>query len=248
LTDSNLKPNSRLSKIDTSWNLVRRSQTSEHDGAEEAQRKLLELYGSAIKRYLVASLQDVEAAEDLFQEFALKFVQGKLRNADPAKGRFRNYVKAILYRMIADHYRSRPGKIELQLSDDHVASRNLAFDTFDEDQRFLSSWREELLARTWRALEEFESVSGISHFSALRLRASNPTLSSTALAEKLSEQLGKTVTSGAARVMVHRARDKFAGMLIEVIAESLDEPSRTNIEAELIDVRLIDYCREALDA
>lgn len=244
---SDSQPKSRLSNIDTSWSLVRRSHESQIDAAVDAQQKLLQLYGSAIKRYLIASLQDVEAAEDLFQEFALRFVQGKLKNADPSKGRFRNYVKTVLYRLIADHYRAKSARNERSLHADESREPVSAFNVTEEDQRFLISWRDELLARAWQALAELEASSHAMHYSVLRMRANDPTLSSEDLANKLTSQLGKPINSGAARVMVHRARLKYATMLIEVIAESLEEPTRANIEAELIDVRLIDYCRVALD-
>ena len=44
--------------------------------------------------------------------------------------------------------------------------------------------------------------------------------------------------------MVHRARERFAKLLIDSVADSIDSPDKENIEAELIDLRLIDYCRD----
>ena len=63
-------------------------------------------YGGAVHRYLLASLRDVDAADELAQEFALRFLRGDFKNADPGKGRFRDFLKRAVYRLMVD---SSPG-------------------------------------------------------------------------------------------------------------------------------------------
>ena len=69
------------------------------------EQALLERYGGAIRSYLNAALKNPDVANDLFHEFAFKFIKGDFKNADPAKGKFRSFVKTVLFRMVALHYR-----------------------------------------------------------------------------------------------------------------------------------------------
>ena len=88
--------NHHLSRIETHWTAVFR-RTGPAAEAAEAQAALMRRYGGAVHRYLLASLRDAEAADDLSQEFALRFLRGDFRNADPGKGRFRDFLKRAVY-------------------------------------------------------------------------------------------------------------------------------------------------------
>src|SRR5262245_13036501 len=94
----------RLSRITTLWTLVRRAHQTQDPQARDAQRQLLERYGGAVRRYLRALLRDVSATEDLFQEFACQLLEGDLGGADPQRGRFRNFVKGVLFHLVAKYY------------------------------------------------------------------------------------------------------------------------------------------------
>jgi RNA polymerase sigma factor (sigma-70 family) len=236
-----------LSEIETLWTIVRRANSPDDTRATEAQQELLERYGGAIRRYLCACLRDREAADEVFQEFALRFVRGDFRAADPARGRFRSFVKTVVYRLMIDYRRQR-GRVsrEQALAHDPQARSDTDDPFADADELFLSSWREELLARAWRGLEEYEQKTGSAYHTALRERVDAPELRSPELATRLQERLGRPMTPEAVRVLIHRARDRFAELLLSAVAESLDNPSADVLEEELIDLRLIDYCRDAL--
>ncbi len=64
-------------------------------------------YGGAVQRYLLASVRDPDAASDLAQEFALRFLRGDFHRADPGRGRFRDFVKRAIYHLMIDHFRER---------------------------------------------------------------------------------------------------------------------------------------------
>lgn len=246
MSDEN-QSNSRLSRIETLWSVVRRAHDAQDSIALSAQQQLLDIYGGAIQRYLLASLKDSSAADDLFQEFALKFVKGDLRGVDPERGRFRYYVKKVVSNLMNQHRRKQASRKEqLLLEEDQQGDSACAELTSDEDRLFLASWRDDLLEQTWDAMAEHESKTGTPYNSVLRLRVGDPALSSEEFAEKLSALIGKPMTSGTARVTLHRARDKFANLLISVISDSLESPDKDAIESEMIDLGLIDYCREAL--
>jgi Sigma-70 region 2 len=74
---------SHLSRIETHWTAVMCAHRGPADEAAEARSLLLERYRGAVRRYLLASLRDVEAADDLAQELVLRFLRGDFRNADP---------------------------------------------------------------------------------------------------------------------------------------------------------------------
>src|SRR5688500_14765658 len=85
----------RLSRITTLWSVVGQAHGGATAGtASAARRVLMERYRGAAYRYLLGAVRSPDAADELFQEFALRFVRGDFRRADPDRGRFRDYVKA----------------------------------------------------------------------------------------------------------------------------------------------------------
>jgi len=235
----------RLSRIKTLWSLVREAHGTEDEKAREAQSRLLERYGGAIQRYLMAALRDRDAVDDVYQEFAIQFIRGKLRGADPSRGQFRRYLKSVLFHLVAD-YRNRQGRGPRQIDPD--APEPAVYDSDPEgEEAFLQSWREDLLAKTWARLETHEKESGQPFYAALRLRALQPELRSQQLAEKLGEQLGRPFTAANIRQIVHRARERFAELLLDEVRDSLDDPTEAALLDELAELRLLDYCKPALD-
>jgi RNA polymerase sigma-70 factor (ECF subfamily) len=75
----------------------------------------------------------------------------------------------------------------------------------------------------------------------------NPDLTSQALAQQLSQQVGGQYTAGNVRVVIHRARQMFADQLVAEVADSLESITRDQIEQELGELYLLQYCKGALD-
>src|SRR5262249_44107132 len=90
--------NARLSRIETFWPVVTKAHGSSADAAAAA-RQLVQRYAQAVYRYLLGALRDADAADELTQEFALRFMRGALHGADPARGRFRDFVKGVLFHL-----------------------------------------------------------------------------------------------------------------------------------------------------
>jgi RNA polymerase sigma-70 factor (ECF subfamily) len=235
-----------LSRIQTAWSMVRRAH-GDHTAVQVAQQTLLDRYGGAVRRYALASLRDEDAADEVWQEFALRFVRGDFAGADPERGRFRAFVKTIVYRLIVDYQRRRKrnwreGPMHSNLAEPVADSEQPA-----DDAAFQASWRDELLARCWQRLQEEEQQTGKPHHTVLRYRVDHPDLHSPELAAGLTEILGKPVNAGAARVLLHRARDAFAELLLDEVVQSLADDSLDAAEEELIELDLLEYCRPALD-
>src|SRR5688572_4826917 len=93
----------RLSRISTVWSMVARARGGPEDAEAEAQKALLERYHQAVHRHLVRGTGGAAAADELFQEFTLRFLRGDFRRADEGRGRFRDYVRAALNNLIREH-------------------------------------------------------------------------------------------------------------------------------------------------
>ena len=237
----------RFSQIETMWSMVRRAHDDGLTVAGQAQQDLLERYGGAVRRYALAALRSDDAADDVFQEFALKFVRGDFASADPERGRFRSFVKTIVYRLIVDYQRrqkKRAREVHLPTATPEIAQDE---QNLQDDEQFRKSWRDELLARCWSLLATEQADTGKPYHTALKLRVDNPELRSPDLAKRLSTELGKPMSAGNTRVLLHRARDRFADLLLQAVFDTLATPSLEDAEQELIELDLFEYCRPALE-
>jgi DNA-directed RNA polymerase specialized sigma24 family protein len=235
----------RLNLISTYWSVVNQAHGSRAEAARSARGQLLEHYEGAVRRYLRGALRDEDAAADVFQEFALCLVRGDLHGADPCRGRFRDYVKGVLSHLVADYHKRQ-----------HRWPRPLPGAGFDPttdvpapdpDRQFVESWRDELLARSWAALAEVERRMGRPFYAVLRFRADHPEMHSPQLAEHLSSPSGRPLTAAGVRQLLHRAREKFAELLLDEVSRSLQTPTAYQLEQELSELGLLDYCRAALE-
>ena len=96
----------RLTQIPTNWTTI----SSAHTPGPESQKAMNELVGryhDAVTRYIHLKVRDKNLADEVLQEFWTKLLTGKLAGADKTKGRFRDYLRTVLHRLIIDHFRSR---------------------------------------------------------------------------------------------------------------------------------------------
>jgi RNA polymerase sigma factor (sigma-70 family) len=228
----------RLSQITTRWSLIFGADPARRTAAQAAQQAIVERYGGAIYRYLMSVVKKHDLVDDLCQEFAVRLVRGDFSTANPQKGRFRDFLKTCLFHLVADHHRkksNRPGK---GLEDvPEVADSDHA------DEEFNKQWREEVLEKVWEMLQLWEKNTGQLFYTVLRARAEAPELRSPLLAKKLSETLGKPFTADNVRQTLHRARAKFADLLRDEIARTLQSDDVGAIEDELRELGLLAYCQ-----
>lgn len=232
-----------LSQIQTMWTIVRQAHGDAASLVAAAQERLLERYSLAAYRYLRGALRDAEAADDLFQEFALRVVRGDFKRADPQRGKFRRFVKTALYHLVIDYQRRHRAK---PLGDGVPEPAADAESVADSDARFTADWRAELLRRAGETLAEHDRQSGQHLYAVLRLRADHPELRSAELAERLSITLVQDVNAGWVRKRLHQAREKFADLLLDEVARSLESSTADELEEEAIELGLLEYCRAAI--
>jgi len=236
----------RLSAIVTRWTLLQNAHGDGPEQARAAQEKLLHRYGGAIRRYLLGCTRNPEQADELYQEFAIKFLQGGLQGANPEKGRFRHYLKGVIFHLLADQHQRKkrqPAGWHSELPEPVDAASS----TPEADAAFQEEWRAELLAKAWTNLEAEEKGTGQPWFTVLTYRRDHPNDRSEAMAQVLGERLGKQMTAAAVRQSLHRAREKFADLLLDQVVHSLQDPTVETLHEELVDLKLVQYCEEALE-
>ena len=232
--------NSRLSNITTNWDEL--IAAHDHDCFDQEGARLrgeiLRRYADCVFHYILSATKSYHASEDLTQEFALRFVRGDFRNANPQLGRFRDYLKVSLRNLVTDQVRAKSTDKNIEtvgLSEIEA----IAFDSLELD--FAEQWRQRVLSITWRALEEFEAAKQTQYYSVLYLRTEHPNSSSEELARLFFEQTGQKVKADWMRQTLRRARQKFGELLIEEVGKTLNSNSRQEIKDELAELGLKKY-------
>jgi RNA polymerase sigma-70 factor (ECF subfamily) len=178
-------------------------------------------------------------ALDLTQDYFARLLEkGTVAAADPARGRFRSFLRADCSFFLADR-RDREGALKRGGGRAH-----LPIDARDAEGRFLHEpahhqTAERLFERDW-ALTLIDRALG-------RLRAHYAATGRTGLFDRLrplvvsdpgaapcaavAADLG--LTEGAVRVAVHRMRARFAAALREEVAATLDDPDHDAVDDEL---------------
>lgn len=225
----------------THWTMVFRAAEEDKRSHRPAMTELIEKYWQPL--YFFARRQGLSAAdaEDATQTFLSELIDGRvLSNADPAKGRFRNYLLTIWKRFLIDRTRSenaakRGGDIAVTsifYGDGEKAW--LTYSTYskpnhDADRAYYEEWARTLVRK---ALEKVHSEYVKSHrdttYDTLLPYLTAPVKSDTYL--QLSQKLGMNV--GAAKVALHRLRHRFALTLRQLVQETVEDPDELDVELE----------------
>ncbi|WP_235963644.1 RNA polymerase sigma factor [Tautonia rosea] len=219
----------RLTELPTDWHLVR---TAHEEGPEgrEAMRHLIGRYHDAVERYLRLKLRDPNLADEVLQEFWIKLLNHKLAGADNTKGRFRDYLRTVLHRLIIDHFRGRklqplpPGELP---------------DPSIPDGEFDRVWREAVIKRVLARLDTYEAQNPKNRYArVLNLRIKSPQASIEELTEQLAQSSREHLSPEAFRKTLQRAREKFVELLESELRDGITHPSQADIEAEIYDLGL----------
>ncbi|HSQ54870.1 MAG TPA: hypothetical protein VLM40_03920 [Gemmata sp.] len=222
-----------MSRITTLWTLHVRAHSPDALAASRAE--LLYRYRAAAFRYVLAAVRDADAADDLAQDFALRFLRGDFQHADPGRGRFRDYLRTALSHLVTDYQRARkqaPAPLAAEPADTPE----------DADTTFHTAWRDELMERSWQRLAT-EQPTG---HAVLRFRVEEPELTSAQMAERLTERLGRPQSPEGVRKALQRAHERFAELLLDEVAATLERPTVAELQEELQELGLTRYCRTAL--
>jgi RNA polymerase sigma-70 factor (ECF subfamily) len=233
----------RLDELSTWWSVLFEAHGESADEARLAQERLLERYGPAVRRYLLAAVGDAHTADDLFGEFALRLVRGDFRQARPELGRFRQLLKVALYRMVIDHQRRQAHRPQPLTAE---PATNPPEPFAESDRLFQAEWRVQLFDAAWAALRTEEERTGRPLYTLLRYRTDHPDERAAEMATRLAERLGPDADAAWVRRRLFDARQHFSDALVAEVARSLYPPAPETLSQELTELELLDYCREAL--
>ena len=222
----------------THWSLVLAAGEQRPSGhAREALTTLCEIYWYPLYAFLRGRGHSPADAEDLTQAFfALLLEKQVIRQADPARGRFRSFLLKSLQNFAANvHARNTAGKrgagvAPLSLEFEQAEGRfRLEASTAETPERtFDRRWALTLLDRVMARLgNDAVQKRKSDHFEALKpfLTGEEPQLSYSQTASSLG------ISEGAVKVAVHRLRKKFRDIVRDEIAQTVSSPAE--IEDEL---------------
>src|SRR5262249_54102553 len=104
----------------------------------------------------------------------------------------RDFLKTALRHLVIDHWRQKKkekDKGPRPLGKGGADARTAVAGVSDDDPVFINAWREALLAQTWKALAQFEEVTGQPHHTLLRAKFEQPELRSAQLAQQQGARL-----------------------------------------------------------
>ena len=236
----------RLTAMLTPAGDLRLAQHAEGTARLGAQTRVIQYYQRAVYKYLLALLRDTDKADDVFQDFALRFVRGDFKTWQADRGRFRDYLKTALRNLAMDRFRKeQQGKVQPLVEGVEPPAADLPH--AEAERVFEQSWSEVALHRAWEALRRHEQEHDQPVHTVLRCKAEQPTLRSHQVAEVLTGQLARPITAAWVRKWLAVARDKFAELLLVEVEKSLPEPSLDELEREVAELGLLEYCRKALE-
>jgi RNA polymerase sigma-70 factor (ECF subfamily) len=226
----NTNPASNLDRISTQWSQL------------DNPAHFLMRYAPAVRSYLVALLKNPHDAEEATQEFLLRVMEQGFVRANPDRGRFRDYLKIAVRNAAMTLLRKRKA-MSLQAVEPSLADQTSA------EERWLATWRQCLLDKAWRALENYQHRHpGNWAYTVLKTVVDQPQADSTCLARQVSAITGHALEPAAFRKQLSRARHRFAEFLVQEIADTLDRATPEEIETELGELGLLEYVKDFLPA
>lgn len=227
----------RLSQIETLWSGVCQDHADDSKRAPTSCARLIDRYSDATQRYLMAWLRRQWAVDKVWQKLTLRFVRRGFCSVLANKGRFRTCIRTVIYHLVADFGR-RNKKYAATANEHESMLARTAHQGLQLDEQFQANRQNYLLEKGWETLRKCGEATGKAWYSVVKARSEKPRLRSPELVRDL---LGREVNSGNVRVLVHRARERFAEILIDLVRESLATTDQETLEHELIDRNLWQY-------
>ncbi len=233
----------RLDMIETEWTMFRNAHQGSGMSGAEARNTLVLRYATAIRSYVRAITRNEVDADELSQDVMVRLLNGDFGGADPERGRFRDLLKVAVKNMTRNHWdkqnRRKGVDFDLSLKDDESAQ--------EIDDPWTESWRKNILDIAWARLESFQdSKEGSVLYSALRLRTDHPQADSTALADMISQEHGRTIPAATYRQNLRRGRVRFAEYVVEEVANGMESADPDRIQDELIAIGLYEHIKDVL--
>ena len=220
----------------THWSRVLAAGDPEAPLARKALSELCQAYWFPLYAYFRRRVQDPDRAQELTQDLFVRLLEkGALAAADPARGRFRSFLRAVCADFLAnrrdwERATKRGGgrttfSLDLAEAEDRYG-REPAHELTAE-RIFDRTWALTLLQRVLDQLRrEFESAGQGANFAELGavLTDADSVVPYKTIAARLN------MSEGAVRVAVHRLRRRYGALLRAEIAATVGDPAEVEDE------------------
>ncbi|HAM73098.1 MAG TPA: RNA polymerase subunit sigma-24 [Verrucomicrobiales bacterium] len=221
----------------THWSLVIRAANSTDLDCQAALERLCRTYWPAVCAFVARRGHSPEDAKDLTQGFFAQLLEKRwLKAADMEKGRFRTFLLTAVTRFLS-HERDRNsalkrggggGLLSLDACEEGAAWMGEPATAGTAEEVFDRPWAESLLNRVLSRLRsEYEGGGRSERYEELKrfLTGDAGECSYAGAAERLG------ITESAVKSGVHRLRTRYAELVREEIAETVDDPA--DVPAEI---------------
>ena len=221
----------------TDWTALIHATINGDTAARQAWEDFYTAYRKPVMDIIVAgkwSKDDgVESPEDMCQSFMVHLMDhSTLSRADPERGRFRTYLRAVLFKFLCNHYRSQQkgGKVTKVPLEEGGVGPLIPPEEQDFDRIWAMNIFEQARRRTgdsWAAAGKAGRFAVLSLF----LPGAAEIISNEEAARRLGISLSATVTE------ISRLRKLYRQLLREAVARTVAHPA--DIEEEMLYLRRI---------
>ena len=221
----------------THWTLIQSVQQGSEQDATKAMEEICKKYWFPIYAYLRRSGRSAHDSEDITQAFFQRLIaEDTIKLARQERGKLRSFLLTVLVRLLSDLGRynkalKRGGGERLIAFDEMEAEERYACepkDIRDPEIIYLHAWAGDLIHNVRAKVQRAFQVEGRGEmFAALEPYLGND--DSQPPYDELATKLGST--AGAVRLLVHRLRKRFRGLLEREIAKTVMRPE--DIQEEL---------------
>ena len=232
------KNESHLSRILTNPDVIRDPKSFFH------------VYQNPIRRFFLFLTGDETKTDELFQEFALKFLSGAFDSYAPGKGRFRDYLKTVLRNQFRKTFSQKQvlgsevlekAEVSDELADSELQAALREFDTH-EGHDILRLVDEDLRAEEANGEHQYHSLLKF----LLQSKQDSKRVAVTEVASFLSSVRGDTVSSDNAKKIKSRAVSSYTNKLISEIGNRIGSFEKADLRQAAEELGVLGYCGKAL--
>ena len=224
---------------ETTWGVVRRAASSSPTHAQPALESLCRAYWEPVYAFIRHSGKSPHDAEDLTQRFFVHLLaKSRLCGVRPEKGKFRSFLRRSVKNFLVDDWRRKPAPerkglifhFEIDGEEGERRFHHEPTDKLSPEKLFERVWTHKVLDQAVGRLEqEFTRAGKREAFDVLHsfLPGCEPVCSRAEAAQRLG------ITVNALDTAFHRMKKRYRELLRHVISETLDSPTKSEIEEEL---------------
>lgn len=221
----------------TDWALLNLAHAAIPHDARDVWTRVFSRYEEPIRRSLGRLVRNPDIADELNQEFWVRFLRGDFSHATPTRGRFRNLIKTVLIHLVADHFR----RVRREVPESVLGEGGLSLVARIANHH-ADDWRQELIERAMAALHREAVQSRQICPEAIAVELAKPGANSPEKAIDLGERIRRDISPENYRQILHRTRTRFAELLVEEVRLSLTDPTAETVREELAELDLLRYC------